>query len=138
MRNSCVHNKKRDVSSATVEDLWDFITSNTGEILSFGYKPESGEDVIYSCKEGSNILKTDIEREKSNKLNTIHKLFFGKNTPINNSNDIISDTYSYMLGISQDSAKIIEQNLILNSIINFTSNVIGDTNSTSGSKLCYH
>ena len=112
-------------------DLWDFITSNTGEILSFGYKPESGEDVIYSCKEGSNVLKTDIEREKSNKLNTIHKLFFGKNTPINNSNDIISDTYSYMLGISQDSAKIIEQNLILNSIINFTSNVIGDTNSIS-------
>lgn len=26
LRNSCVHNKKRDVSSATVEDLWDFIT----------------------------------------------------------------------------------------------------------------
>jgi conjugal transfer mating pair stabilization protein TraG len=101
-------------------NLVNYFTENAHSILAFDYRDDKGIITRPSCRDGLNSLRNDLAMEAKITLESLNK-FQGMEDFAS-----LGNIHNYLLGISQNSAQLLEQNLLLNSMLDATDNFLRD------------
>lgn len=117
-------------------DLWNEIEGNASTLIHVSYiDPTNRVESLLSCQEGAPLLHAATTREANNSLRRLQNKFSHDGSVGDTSNsNLIDNTYQYMLGISQNATKLLEQNMLVNAIINSTSSYAMSNNATAAAE----